>query len=97
MFRSVTTGSAGPAIDAVSLTLDTDPFPAVDTLAIQKAVMICWPTTTGTQYQVQWAAKVDPDAWTYFGPPLAGNGVTNCVCDALGNSAMRVYRVITNP
>jgi hypothetical protein len=95
-FRSLATGNAGPTVDAVSLSSEADPVPMVDGLAIGKAVAISWPTATGTEYQVQWAAKLGSNVWTYFGPPIAGNGATNYAFDVIHNNSMRIYRVLTN-
>ena len=92
-FLSLTPGSAGPALDNVSLTLASEPINPVDGLSIERAVQVCWPTESGRIYQVQWASSADTNVWTYLGPPVTGDDTTNCICDPIGSNAMRIYRV----
>jgi hypothetical protein len=94
IFRSLTPGWAGPAIDNVSLEPSTNSIPMVSGLTIERAVRVCWPTEPGMLYQVQWASQLDTNIWNYLGAPVLGDGTTNCICDPLGSNSMRVYRVL---
>jgi hypothetical protein len=99
IFRSLTHGWAGPAIDNVSLKPSTNSIPMVSGLTIETiehAVRICWPTEPGMLYQVQWASRLDTNVWNYLGASVLGDGTTNCICDPLGSDSMRVFRVLQN-
>jgi hypothetical protein len=93
-FRSLTLGAQGPAIDDVLLVPSTNPVPAVAGLTIQSAVQLCWPTAPGAVYQVQWASQLDTNLWYYLGPPITGDGSTNCFSDPIGPNPARFYRVL---
>lgn len=93
-FLSLTPGCAGAAIDEVSLTPATNSINAVDGITIERAVQVCWPTTAGRTYQVQWASRADTSVWTYLGQPIRGDGATNCICDPLGENPKRFYRIL---
>jgi choice-of-anchor C domain-containing protein len=93
-FLSLTPGCAGAAIDDVSLTPATNSINVVDGITIERAVQVCWPTTSGRTYQVQWALRADTSVWTYLGQSIRGDGATNCICDPLGENPKRFYRIL---
>jgi hypothetical protein len=93
-FHSLTSGAGGPAIDDVSLR-PADELPDVlPGLTAERAVQVCWPTTAGASYQVQWAFQLETNVWHYSGLPIVGDGATNCIYDPLGTNRMRIYRVL---
>jgi hypothetical protein len=65
-------------------------------LSIQLAAAISWPSVLNSIYQVQWAPRVNSNAWFNLGPPLTGNGACLEVCDTVGPGS-RFYRVVLNP
>lgn len=93
-FHSLIPGSAGAAIDDVVLTQGTNTAGLVNGLTIARAAQICWPSTAGRFYQVQWASRADTNVWNYLGLPVQGDGGIDCVCDPIGSNSMRIYRVI---
>ena len=94
LFESLTPGWTGPAIDDVSLTPTTNAINAVEGLTIERAVQVCWPTMATRTYQVQWSLNPDSSIWTYWGLPIRGDGMTNCICDPLGTNPRRFYRIL---
>ena len=60
---------------------------------ITAKVEIAWPSSRHRLYQVEWASKLDPDAWHNLGGPFYGNGFTNVVYDDVANWTARFYRV----
>ncbi len=96
-FRSLTPGSAGPAIDQVSLTVNSEPVPLAGGVSIRllsDSVSVCWPTVLDCPYQVQCAERVDADVWTYLGTSVLGDGSMACISDTLGTNEMRFFRVL---
>jgi hypothetical protein len=96
-FRSLTDGSAGPAIDQVSLTLSQEPVTLAGGVSIHlldDSVSVCWPTVLDQPYQAQWADRVEADVWTYLEAPVFGNGGVVCFPDPLGTNTMRFFRVL---
>lgn len=61
-------------------------------------VEVCWNTASNRTYQVQYRSTWTTNAWADLGPPVAGNGSTNCITDKvpLGQS-QRYYRMLTLP
>jgi hypothetical protein len=61
-------------------------------------VEVCWNTTSNRTYQVQYRSTITTNAWADLGPPIPGNGSTNCITDnvVLGQT-QRYYRVLTLP
>jgi hypothetical protein len=96
-FRSLTPGSAGPAIDQVSLAPLSESMPLVGGVTIHhlgESVFVCWPTILNQSYQVQWADRVDAEVWTYLGGTVVGDGGMACTTVPLSTTAMRFFRVL---
>jgi hypothetical protein len=55
---------------------------------------VCWPTTAGRSYQPQYSGSPSGPVWTNLGGEVAGDGNTNCVCDAVGPWKKNSYRVL---
>jgi len=66
-------------------------------LFIWPAVELGWISDTNQTYQVQWASELDTNAWTDFGPPVQGTGMTNFLFDTTRTGPKRFYRVIVQP
>ena len=69
-------------------------------LAAGSQVELCWNSQTNVNYQPQFLTVLDVNNsnWMNFGPPIVGNGSTNCVTDAVIPAQVeRVYRVLTFP
>jgi choice-of-anchor C domain-containing protein len=93
-FRSLSSGTAGPALDDVSVVPESESSNLVAHLSILTAVQITFPTDVGKSYQVQWAAEVDTNVWYYIGTPIVGDGKTNHFCDPIEMNPIRLYRVV---
>ncbi len=93
-FRSVSSGTAGPAIDDVSVVPESETTNLVAPLNIRTAVQITIPTLVGKLYQVQWAAQPATNVWNYLGNPMAGNGKTIHFCEPIEINPVRLYRVL---
>lgn len=61
-------------------------------------VEVCWDSVSNRNYQVQYRSTLTANVWTDLGPPVAGNGSSNCLTDKvpLGRPE-RYYRVLTRP
>ena len=59
-------------------------------------VEVCWESLTNKTYQVQYSLALMSNIWVNLGGPVAGNGSTNCVTDAL-TCSHRYYRVVASP
>jgi hypothetical protein len=69
------------------------PAPVPPPLSIHVSyVDVCWSSRTGTNYQVQYRSDLTTNVWTDLGSPMLGNGVTNCITDALAGPR-KFYRV----
>ena len=64
---------------------------------IWTAVEIGWDSVAGTNYQVQWASKLNTNDWHNLGSPVTGNGTTNTVFDSIRDINSRFYRVTLAP
>jgi choice-of-anchor C domain-containing protein len=94
LFRSLTAGNAGPAIDQVSIVPADTPVPLAEGLDIEKAVQLSFPTLAGKVYQLEWASKTDTNVWNLLGSPVLGNGNTNLFYDVVSNAPLRFYRLL---
>jgi hypothetical protein len=57
----------------------------------------CWTSRTNRMYQVQYRSQLT-NIWTSLGPPVQGNGTTNCITDAvIADQPQRFYRVAELP
>lgn len=91
------TGNQGSIFwDDLSLVNASIPPPVVQTNAPSIVVgnQICWPTTAGLSYQVQYTNSTTGPVWTNLGGEIAGDGNTNCVFDPGGHSKKNFYRVL---
>lgn len=59
-------------------------------------VQVCWDSQLGARYQVQFRSVLTTNAWVDLGTPVAGNGTSNCVSDAIA-SPQQFYQVIVVP
>ena len=59
-------------------------------------VRLCWNSRTTSKYQVEFSTDLNAGTWESLGDPVAGNGQTNCVTDAMADP-QRYYRVVTVP
>jgi len=56
---------------------------------------VCWGSDSNRTYQVQYHSSLTSNAWMNLGLPVAGNGGTNCVADAIPpGEPKRSYRVM---
>jgi hypothetical protein len=56
-------------------------------------VDICWNARSNRAYQVQFRF-LTTNAWTNLGPPMQGNGATNCVTESIApGQAPKFYRI----
>jgi len=53
---------------------------------------VCWSSRTNTTYQVQFRSDLTTNVWVDLGPPTTGNGLVNCVTDAIAGP-QKFYRV----
>jgi hypothetical protein len=73
------------------------PAPESPLLSIRIShVTVSWSSSLGKTYQVQYRSELTTNIWTDLGAPVAGNGLTNSVVDAIAGP-QRFYRVITSP
>jgi len=57
-------------------------------------VEVCWPSRIGTNYMVQYRSDLTTNAWAPLVQCIPGNGVTNCIYDAVPvGEPRRFYRV----
>jgi hypothetical protein len=69
------------------------PAPIPPPLSIHVSyVDVCWSSRAGTNYQVQYRSDMTTNVWTDLGSPILGNGITNCVTDAIAGPR-KFYRV----
>jgi hypothetical protein len=66
------------------------------TVTIYPAAEICWYAITNVRYQPQWTFLLNTN-WFDLGPPVNGNGATNCLLDTTRDYEKKFYRVITLP
>ncbi len=81
--------------NVVATPLHLDPPP----LAIHVSeVQICWPSVLDQKYLVQYFPAPTDSGWAPLGPPVTGNGTTNCVSDTVTpGQKRRLYRVLVVP
>jgi len=61
-------------------------------------VEVCWNAASNRNYQVQYRAALTTNDWLNLGPPVAGNGTTNCISDKVAvGQEQRLYRVLAVP
>lgn len=77
----------------------TPTTPETNVLSIRVSqVELCWPSMSNTLYQVQYRSDLTTNIWTDLGTPVQGNGLTNCIYDAvLPGQPQRFYRFVTSP
>ena len=71
-------------------------FESAPVLTVQNAVVVCWPTQEGKNYQLQYCSDLDTNLWLNIGEAVTGTGSTNCQVDLLGQPR-RFYRVRVVP
>jgi hypothetical protein len=72
-------------------------FPPVPKLTIEVSEFtLCWNSDLISMYQVQYRSDLTTNAWTNLGPPVQGNGSTNCITDRVAGPR-RFYRVVALP
>jgi hypothetical protein len=59
-------------------------------------VMLCWDSLATQMYQIQYRSELTTNTWVDLGTPIAGNGGTNCITDAV-TEPRRFYRVVVQP
>jgi hypothetical protein len=65
---------------------------------ILDGVAISWPTSTGTNYTVQWTSDLaTKTVWNSLATPIAGDGTTNSVFDPFGSPSGKFYRILQSP
>ncbi len=91
-FRSTTPANYGPALDAVSLTPVLDSCPP---LSIRfSEVELCWPTSAGRLYQLQYRSELTTNAWvSLYGTNIVGTSSTVCFPERL-TQPQRFYRLL---
>jgi hypothetical protein len=62
-------------------------------LAIYTAAEVCWSSSPGQLYQLQWASALPSTNWAAIGLPIAGTGSNMCVLDSTRGQARRFYRI----
>lgn len=92
---SVNPGTAGGEAGVVALG-PPGVVPLLLELTITRAsatqLQISWPTTNGTNYQLETNTSLNAVGWHAWGDPVAGTGQTNTVQDAISRSNV-FYRV----
>ncbi len=63
-------------------------------LQIQTAVELSWLSVLHRNYQVQWADRLSPEAWSNLGEPKAGTGEVISIFEPARVAATRFYRVL---
>lgn len=58
---------------------------------------VCWMTSAGSRYRVQWTSDPVGAAWIDAGPPVAGTGGSACASDVAPAGAVRFFRVLQIP
>jgi beta-glucanase (GH16 family) len=65
---------------------------------ILTGVGISWPTSSGTNYTVQWTSDLATNAaWNSLTTPIMGDGTTHSVFDSFGSSSRKFYRILQLP
>jgi probable HAF family extracellular repeat protein len=59
------------------------PYPVLSIARSESQVELCWNSETNRSYQLQYRFDLDTNTWSNLGTPIAGNGLTNCVSDAM--------------
>jgi hypothetical protein len=59
-------------------------------------VSLCWDSLATQMYQIQYRSELTANTWVDLGTPIAGNGATNCITDAV-TGPRRFYRVVVRP
>lgn len=61
-------------------------------------VELCWPSTSGSMYQVQYRSDLTTNIWTDLGIPVQGKDSTTCIYDAvLPGAPRKFYRFVAAP
>jgi len=58
---------------------------------------VCWLTSVGVRYQVQWTSDLVGAVWTDAGLPVPGTGGSACASDMAPGVEVRFFRVIQLP
>ena len=77
--------------------LDLSQGSAIPTLTIQPAVALQFPTTQGSNYQLQFTDRNDPGSWFNLGTPFAGSGANQTLFQLTDQQAVRSFRVLRLP
>lgn len=67
------------------------------TVEIHPAAEICWISSQGTPYQIQWANSPDAIDWNNLGDAILGTGSKLCVFDSTLGVPRRFYKVRVCP
>ncbi|MFO1475844.1 MAG: family 16 glycosylhydrolase [Verrucomicrobiota bacterium] len=89
---AVSHGYGGVLIDDVALSFATGTDTNIVSAAVQPAIQVSWPSSSGGVYDVQ--RTDDLVGWSNLVSSVSGNGTTNVVYDALDSNASRHYRVV---
>ena len=92
-FSDNSAAASGTHIDNVALVR----LPLASMLRVSE-VELCWESVASRGYQVQYRSALTANLWLDLGPPIQGNGTTNCVKDAVpAGEPQRFYRVKALP
>ena len=81
--------------NVVATPIHIDPPPL--TIRVSE-VKICWPSIQDQNYLVEYFPAATGSGWAPLGPPVTGNGTTNCVSDSVTpGEVRRLYRVLVAP
>ena len=74
--------------------IDLGPKPSGPVLTVAVAdVQLCWKAVSNVVYQLEYSRALDGTNWQPLGPPVVGNGFTNCVVDSVLGLPRRFYRI----
>jgi hypothetical protein len=82
------TGSAN-----LSLTINPEPPPRIDSVTIQNGVALSFLTLTNQFYAVEWSTNLPNASWMSLTDGIFGNGGTQTVVDPMTNAPTRFYRL----
>jgi YVTN family beta-propeller protein len=88
-FATVSTVNVGKSPISIAI----KPNPPVNLTIAVADVQICWNSSSNTLYQIEYKSSIGSSTWTAAGPPVPGNGSTNCLMENIISDPQRVYRV----
>lgn len=92
-FTSLDSSSAGPMIDAVSVTVLDAPVLLSPAMLTNGQFVITWIAAQGINYQLQYKTNLNQTNWINIGTTVTASNTVLSVTNAIGSDNQRFYRV----